>query len=359
MGLQAAPSYIGDSGFQTPVENDRKLIEGMFNRGGLLRSTDFALTSVVGSMAAQVSAGVGAIVKGLTNTTQGSYFAWSNAAENIAWPAADSQPRYDTLLLRIVDTQYGADGTGSRAAWEVVSGTPAASPSILTDAQIDASFPKPGAWLALYDVLVPAAATSLTGATITKRGMTTDRPSRYATSLGYTPYYSTQGVPASGKWAGERFWEIDTAKSYLYDGTNTRLENPCKHRTPAGIGLACLSTESTSSSSYASMNGSSSFSFTKQETHTRIKVYGSATFLASGGNAIMSLAARINSTDYEIAAMAPNTSAIGCATGVIFVSGISAGTYTVQARWKRTAGSGSCQRTVSNDWLSLMCEEVV
>lgn len=372
MGLQVAPSFIGDSGFQTPVENDRKLVEYLAaDRAGLLRAADFTVANVPGSMAVSISAG-GAIVKGLTNNTQGSYFAWSNASENVAWPASAGSARYDTLIIRIVDTQYGADGTGSRAVWEVLSGTPAGSPTILTDTQIDASYPKPGAWIAVADVLVPAGATNLNSATITRRVPTTNRPSRYASNLGYTNFYAAHGVPASGKYPGERFWCVDTGLGYIWDGTTLRLENAASVRTPLIFGGTQTSGNDTLTASintWVNIAGTgqvSSGSFTKLETTTRLKVSMSASFVgpASGTNTLVGFGVRINGVDYQVCQqdLKNPTVTIPIATSGIIAIGSSvvpAGVYTVQARWNRLAGAtGTISRQSTNDGISVCVEEI-
>lgn len=371
MGLQAAPSYIGDAGFQTPVENDRKLIEGIFERGGLFRYTDFNLTPVVGTMAANVSAGM-AMVKGFQNNTQGSYFAWSNEDEDIPWPVAGTQSRYDTLILRVVDTQYGADGIGSRATWEIVSGAEGGSPAPLTDAEINAAYPKPGAWIALYDVKVdPSDITQLNGANISRRAMSTSRPSRYAASLGYTPFYTGQ-LPATGKWPGERFWNIDEARGYVWDGSSLKLENAAQYRQPLAFGgtlssgTATIST-GTALGTYVNLGGTGqqeSGSFTKVESGTKIKISMFGSFTSQNANAVVAFGVRINGTDYKVVqgdARAASPGNGGWLTGWLLIPGIPAGTYTVQARWAvlvRGSGTATPTRTANNDSVHVMVEEV-
>lgn len=210
MGLQTKPAYIGTAGFQNPVENDRNLLEYVFHRQGVIRKESFVAASVAGAMQLNVSAGAGVLLG--SASTQGGYFGYSDAAENIPWPASNgSNPRIDSLLMRVIDTQYGADAAGDLLRWEVVSGTAAASPVALTDAQINSSFPHPGSWMRMYDVRVPAAVTNLTTATITRKFP-------YVNSMGVLLYASAVESRPAGLFYGERLVDITTGLEYWWDG---------------------------------------------------------------------------------------------------------------------------------------------
>lgn len=211
MGLQTKPAYIGTSGFQNPVENDRNLIEAHFGRSGVLRYGNFDLAAVAGVMQGQIQPG-SAVILG-SASTQGAYWGYSDAAENIAWPAANgSNPRWDTLIMRVIDTQYGASGAGDLLRWEVLSGTAAASPTVLTDTNINTSFPQPGAWLRMWDVRVPAGATNLTGATFTRRFP-------YTNTNGVIIYNSAVESRPAGLFRYETCVDVATGFRYWWNGT--------------------------------------------------------------------------------------------------------------------------------------------
>src|ERR1044072_4938116 len=129
MGLQVAPGYIGQSGYQHPVELFRNQLKAQTARGkGYMKSaTDFSLTPSGAALSLGVSEGWAAI-PGVESASQGSYFVWSNGTDNIAWPAASGQPRIDSLILRVIDKQDGTDPDANGAQWEVCQGTPAGSP---------------------------------------------------------------------------------------------------------------------------------------------------------------------------------------------------------------------------------------
>lgn len=154
------------------------------------------------------------------------------------------------------------------------------------------------------------------------------------------------------------------AGDVLNDTWTTGVSNAV-NRTPAGVNALAVTsgTDTTTSSSYANLAGTgsvTSFSFTKRETVTRIKVFIAASFSAVANNAAVTFGVRINGVDYDVVQLAPGSGATGTATGVAFIgaSVVAAGTYTVQGRWKRAAGAGTPTRSVDNNWLTIYCEEV-
>lgn len=136
------------------------------------------------------------------------------------------------------------------------------------------------------------------------------------------------------------------------------------NRVPAGVNaLATTSgSDTTTSATYVNLAGTgalTSFDFTKMEAATLIKVTLSASFTAVTNNAVAKFGVRINGTDYDIAQGAPNAATqTTTVTGIRLISGIAAGTYTVQGRWLRAAGAGTPTRTVDNNWLTILCEEL-
>lgn len=152
-----------------------------------------------------------------------------------------------------------------------------------------------------------------------------------------------------------------TAGATITDVWTTGVSNTV-NRAQAGInGTLTSGTDTTVSATFVNIAGTgqvSSFSFTKLEAATRVKVTMSATFVAVTSNVVTTFGVLINGTDTVVCQFAPGTAASGSANGVAFISGLAAGTYTVQARWRRTAGSGTPTRTASNDWLTVVCEEV-
>lgn len=170
MGLQAVPGFIyGGGTFQHPAELMRNLVEGIVGVGakGLLAPGGFTMTPSGSVM--QLTVGLGyAVIAGEESTTQGSYFLWSNASEVLAWPAHSAQARWDTLVMRAIDKQYGADTNPEGAMWEICQGTPAGSPTKIPDVEFQSGgdFYRPGAWWRVADVLVEATDTNMAATTI-------------------------------------------------------------------------------------------------------------------------------------------------------------------------------------------------
>lgn len=126
-----------------------------------------------------------------------------------------------------------------------------------------------------------------------------------------------------------------------------------------GITVAAPS-ESTTSSSYVNMGATSSFSFTKILGSTRLRIEMELTFFVTNADTSTRFGVRINGVDYDVLHVGGNTivanSNFAAAGSAIVASGLAAGTYTIQGRWKRTGGTGSSSR-FTNGWLSLYCTE--
>lgn len=170
MGLQVVPGYIGQSGYNHPVELFRNLLKAQTAAGkGYMRSSsDFSFTPSGASLSLAVAEGWAAI-HGTENSSQGSYFVWSNGADNIAWPSASGQPRIDSLILRVIDKQYGTDPDANGAQYEVVQGVPSGSPSAIADVEFEpgGDFHRPGAWWRMANVLIEPGDTVMSATTIT------------------------------------------------------------------------------------------------------------------------------------------------------------------------------------------------
>lgn len=146
--------------------------------------------------------------------------------------------------------------------------------------------------------------------------------------------------------------------STVLAGQNIRAahNNDLETRTAAletALGLAALAptfgtSGTTTSSTYADVPGTSSVSFTKVRTASRICLrLAAAFFLTDVAGTTVTFALRINGVDYPVAAHALGTLSINVVTAgfaTVGASVVPAGTYTVQARWKRSGGTGTVNR---------------
>jgi len=157
MGIQAVPLGLSDPTINHPVELWRAFHERLFqSRPGSLGPGQANLNKVGGALSLTVTK-FGIIIPGTeADNTQGSYFVWSDADETMPWPGPSAQNRIDSLILRVVDNQYGTITGQARAEWEIVQGVPAGSPVARPDSDfnVGGSFYKPGAWLRVGNIQV-------------------------------------------------------------------------------------------------------------------------------------------------------------------------------------------------------------
>ncbi len=152
MGLNTSAAYLGAA--NNSVNTDRKIIEILCGGvDGVATSDDFVVEPVTGAHQILVSEGRGFSLGRDVAGSQGTYFAWSDGDDTVDLPVPGSNPFYATLVLRIADSQYGTVPSTEGAYWEVLSGTEAASPTPLTDTEIDATA-VPGTWLRIADILI-------------------------------------------------------------------------------------------------------------------------------------------------------------------------------------------------------------
>lgn len=117
--------------------------------------------------------------------------------------------------------------------------------------------------------------------------------------------------------------------------------------------------DTTTSATYVNTAATTSFSFTKILTATRLRIDLSVVFFVTVNDTSTMFGVNVNGTDYDLAQQGSTISAgVELTTsGFVFVpAGLAPGTYTIQLRWKRTAGTGTCSRA-GNGFISLFCTE--
>jgi hypothetical protein len=211
MALQLAPNYIGNGGYQTPVENDRRLIQTLFDRQGVTKQADFTVTPGTG-LTVNIAAGTG-IIAGKENVSQGYYLAYSPASEVLAWPGPSASPRIDALILCVIDKQYGVSALAEGAQWVIIQGTPSGSPSAPTDSDINTVF-KPGGWMRIANIRVNVGDTTINPANITMTRTFCLMPSRMLARV------NLAALPITGVETGTWGYALDTNKPYYWNGTS-------------------------------------------------------------------------------------------------------------------------------------------
>ncbi len=230
MGLQTAPAYIANNNdaspgpqtqFQHPVELDRNLHESLFLRSGYLRYGDLAVTTPGSGLTVNVAAGA-AFVNGVESNTQGGYFAWSNASEALSIAAPSASTRYDSIILRVADPQYGTVTGNSRAYWDVVQGAAGAGvPRADSYFNSGGGAYVPGGWFRVADIQVDPGVTSIAANKITQNQQYVSMPGGEIFCLSTSRPTATLGL---------RIYEIDTGLRYGYDSVSAtwKLSSPYK-----------------------------------------------------------------------------------------------------------------------------------
>lgn len=117
------------------------------------------------------------------------------------------------------------------------------------------------------------------------------------------------------------------------------------------------------SATYTNMAGTgavTSFSFTKRFSSaiSRIRIMIDATCWVNTTTAAVRMGVNINGVNYDVCQLQiPVVSQHVALSGVAYLTGIAAGSYTVQGVWYRVSGTGTLNRDL-NDWLSISAEEV-
>lgn len=236
MTLQSVPGYVSD--LAHPTELDRNLLKGLFRQTGRLRYGDFTVTPGAGSGQLNISAGAASIA-GQEDDSQGSYFAWSEDDETAAvtLPDPSGQPRYDAVLLRIADSQYGTVPSTSMAYWDYVMGVPAGSPTVLADSwfQSGGGAYVPGGFFRVCDVL------RAPGDTTVPIGQIYPTYTHVSPIGGYI-FCRSNYRPATPL-LGDRIYEVDTKLRYEWNGSAWKCISPvvCRVKRAAAWGLGTSS----------------------------------------------------------------------------------------------------------------------
>lgn len=155
MALRTPPSWLQNGSH--PAENDRLTTQALWSQSGVVRSGDLKVSaSSPAAMTVSVAAGWGIIVGNYTSN-MGAYVAYNDAATTATITAADAtNPRIDLVCVTVSDSAY--TGSLNTVAFNVVAGTPAASPAVPAT---------PTNSIALAQVAVAAGATTIVAGNIT------------------------------------------------------------------------------------------------------------------------------------------------------------------------------------------------
>lgn len=128
-----------------------------------------------------------------------------------------------------------------------------------------------------------------------------------------------------------------------------------------GIGVS-PATGNYNSTTYGNIPATSSFSFTKVRSDTRIKVTLQLSMYADTASTDVELAVLVNGTDYQVAAHRFTAVEYENVGGFAYIpAGVAAGSYTIQGRWRRRTGSpaaGILNTVNGANWLNMSATEI-
>lgn len=171
MALRTPPSWLQNGSH--PAENDRLTTQTIWKTTGIINSADLQVTqNSPAGMTVLIASGWAAIV-GNYQTNMGTYMIYNDATYVASITTANpSNPRIDLIVATVSDAYY--TGSLNQVAFQVIAGTPAASP-------VAPSVPTNS--IALAQVYVGAAVTSITTSNITDQRILSTSPIAATISL--------------------------------------------------------------------------------------------------------------------------------------------------------------------------------
>jgi hypothetical protein len=157
MTLRTPPSW--EQNASHPAENDRLTTQALWATTGIINDASLAVTqnSPTG-MSVRVASGWAAIV-GTTQPLMGTYVIYNDATATLTITTANpTNPRIDLIVATINDSYYS--GVSDNVVFQVIAGTPSGSPAVPS---------VPANSIALAQIQVPAAATSIVTSNISDR----------------------------------------------------------------------------------------------------------------------------------------------------------------------------------------------
>ena len=322
------PSFMQNVATQTAAQA-RNLITSLVSTNGVGGTADLKVTQRGAGANMTVDIAGGRAFVPSSTTGAGTYNVYNDATVNKAIATADAtNPRWDLVCAKVEDAFYA----GAVNAWSlvVVTGTPAGSPALPA---------APVNYIPLAKVVVAAAAASIVNANITDLRT-------QAAALGGVPTFvdaaardASLTAPSEGQFA-YLAGAIDALT--LYNGTAWVVYAPNVPWT-RGFRLVPGGIRTTTSGSYENFpTDTASLSITKHRADTRLVLVVNASCFTSTAGVIVHYALRINGVDNDCSIMwvqAGNTH--GAIVGGAEVTGLAAGAYTAQLRWKRSGAAGT------------------
>ena len=169
---------------------------------------------------------------------------------------------------------------------------------------------------------------------------------------------SDAGDPSTGIANGSMYYNANSGLFRCYQNSEWRNCVSSVKTTVTSGQPASPNATNTTSSTYVDLGLSpSSASFTKAANGTKIVIRGSIGAYSTATLTGIKVGVKVNGTDYDCGYYFFNVASqhmpVSC---MVAVTGLNAGAYTAQLRWKVTTGSGTATSDY-NDWYSITVEE--
>ena len=187
MALRTPPSWLQNGSHS--AENDRLTNQSVWKSTGIINTGDLAISqNGTPNMTVNAASGWAAIL-GNYQTNMGVYMAYNDATTNLTITTANAtNPRIDLVCITVSDAYY--TGSVNTGAFNVVAGTPAASPTVPAT---------PTNSIALAQIAVGAGVTSILTANITNYGVKASSPTvgNIVTAKGDIVTATASGTPSN------------------------------------------------------------------------------------------------------------------------------------------------------------------
>lgn len=234
--------HVGAGSFQNLVETDRNLLDYLGQRvPGVIFTSGNSLTSIPDLRVSPGTGHTANVVKGaailresVNPIVRGAYFAYADTDEVVTLPVPQANPFFVAVVLRVLDAQYSGGGLvgGPGTVLEVVSGTPNASPVVVTDAAISGVAGKFGAWIRLADIRINTADSGAIPS-----GQFTDRRTPGGFGGDINCLSTLRPVMTLG-FRGAHAFELDTGNDIYWDGTTWQSPNTAPWAIAGGTGTS-------------------------------------------------------------------------------------------------------------------------
>ena len=187
MALRTPPSWLQNGSHS--AENDRLTNQSVWKSTGIINTGDLTISqNGTPNMTVNAASGWAAIL-GNYQTNMGVYMAYNDATTNLTITTANAtNPRIDLVCITVSDAYY--TGSVNTGAFNVVAGTPAASPTVPAT---------PTNSIALAQIAVGAGVTSILTANITNYGVKASSPTvgNIVTAKGDIVTATASGTPSN------------------------------------------------------------------------------------------------------------------------------------------------------------------